>query len=172
MNVEEILDKTIGEYVDEKYKYEMKIDLIKTTKIKDILVNAKGQRLELFKDELKQLSDMNVNININNIIMDYYKHNFSTPGQLNIAFELQQTVINTNLLIKSKSHESIIKNLISRMEIQEEKTKDNIQNYILVKLQNQDNIINNLNKSLDYQNRKYYYTLGAFFMVLLYRIFL
>ena len=54
----------------------------------------------------------------------------------------------------------------------EKKTKDNIQNYILVKLQNQDNIINNLNKSLDYQNRKYYYTLGAFFMVLLYQIFL
>jgi hypothetical protein len=175
--VNNILDKYVFDYIEDKYNYEIKFNEIKNTKIKDILVSYninsrrfdifnynKGQRLELFKDEFKKFTynDDNmqtiINTHINHIITEYYKHHISILGKeyINFPFELQQTIINTNLLTKSKKHDNIIENLISRIKIQEEKTKDNIQNYILLKLKNQDNMINELNAKIKMLQKNQY----------------
>ena len=179
MDIDVVINQSVFEYIDEKYKYEPKLDIIKNTKIKDILVSYntssrrfdiynKGQRLELYKDEFRKFADINdvenINIHINHIITEYYKYYVFTSGRT-IPFELQQTIINTDLLTKTKSHDNIIKNLVSRMEIQEKKTKDNIQQYILVKLQNQERIINKLELKLQFQERIYYIIAG--FMMLI-----
>jgi len=189
MDIDVVLNQSVFEYIDEKYKYEPKLDIIKNTKIKDILVSYntssqkfdifnynKGQRLELYKDEFRKFADINdvenmqkvINIHISHIITEYYKYYvFSTSGRM-IPFELQQTIINTDLLTKTKSHDNIIKNLVSRMEIQEKK-KDNIQQFILVKQQNQEKIINKLELKLQFYERKCYIIAGFMMLILCFK---
>jgi hypothetical protein len=174
-NIDEILNKTIFEYLEEQFKYE-----IKNHKIKDILVSYntinrkfdifncnKGQKLELFKKELHNFND------INHIIAEYYKcHNLNMPSSLllplpsSLPLELQQIIINN----KIKSYDNILKNVISRMEIQEEKTKDNILHYILSKLGNQDYIIKNLNEKMKNHKRNYYMSICIMTAILYFNV--
>ena len=173
-NIDEILNKTIFEYLEEQFKYKYEI---KNHKIKDILVSYntinckfdifncnKGQKLELFKKELHNFND------INHIIAEYYKcHNLNMPSlplSLELSLSLQQIIINN----KIKSYDNILKNVISRMEIQEEKTKDNIQHYILSKLGNQDYIINNLNNKMKNHKRNYYMSICIMTAILYFNI--
>ncbi len=198
--INNLLNISIFDYIDEKYKYEniqnqIKLHTIRNTKIKDICVSytpdrkfdiynyIEGKKLENYKSEFIKLIDNNdlitnnitnmqckINSIIINILGKYFKNhlkhigdanNMNIPTDINIS-ELEQNELNYYFKYKFYIQDDINKELLLKIEKQDEKLKEI--NNLKLKLDTQAILIDKLNIKVETEKSNNYFKLIYLFL--------